>query len=50
VRYLRNDYSAALEGINYGKSLAQASPKSPLRRDLLDLLLTLVPSLATVAR
>ena len=46
VKYLRNDYSAALEGINYGKALAQASPKSVLRRDLLELLPALVPSMA----
>jgi pilus assembly protein CpaE len=50
VRYLRNDFSAALEGINYGRPLAQASPKSLLRRDLLDLLPALVPSLAQRGR
>ena len=50
VRYLRNDFSAALEGINYGRPLAQASPKSLLRRDLLDLIPALAPSLATQGR
>ena len=50
VRWLRNDYTAALEGINYGKPLAQASPKSVLRRDILDLLPTLVPGYASRGR
>jgi pilus assembly protein CpaE len=44
IKSLRNDYAAALEGINYGKPLGLASPKSPLRRDLLDLLPAVAPS------
>ena len=34
---LRNDYTSAIRGINYGKPLAHAAPRSLLRRDLVDL-------------
>lgn len=32
-----NDYQSAIRGINYGRPLAQAAPRSALRRDLLQL-------------
>jgi pilus assembly protein CpaE len=38
VRTLRNDYAAAIEGFNFGKPLAEAAPKSVLRRDLTELM------------
>jgi pilus assembly protein CpaE len=44
IRTLRNDFPAALEGINYGRMLAQAAPRSPLRRDLQALVTGLVPA------
>jgi Flp pilus assembly CpaE family ATPase len=44
IRTLRNDFPAALEGINYGRMLVQAAPRSPLRRDLQELVAGLVPA------
>jgi len=38
VRTLRNDYASAIEGFNFGKPLAEAAPKSVLRRDLTELM------------
>jgi pilus assembly protein CpaE len=35
---VRNDYAAAIEGLNYGQPLSQASPRSNLRKDLQELL------------
>jgi pilus assembly protein CpaE len=32
-----NDYTSAVRGINYGKPLAYAAPRSPLRRDVAEL-------------
>jgi pilus assembly protein CpaE len=34
---LCNDFSGAVRGINYGKPLARAAPRSPLRRELVQL-------------
>lgn len=34
---LSNDYTSALHGVNYGKLLASAAPRSPLRKDLIQL-------------
>ena len=38
VGNVRNDYVAALQGLNFGKTLAEASPRSVLRRDVQALL------------
>ena len=43
VRTLRNDYAAAAECFNFGKPLAEASPRSVLRRDLQELAGRLAP-------
>jgi Flp pilus assembly CpaE family ATPase len=37
VKVVRNDYASALEGLNYGKTLSQVAPRSPLRKDVQDL-------------
>jgi pilus assembly protein CpaE len=42
IRTLRNDFPAALEGVNFGKTLAQAAPRSHLRRDLQEIVESLV--------
>lgn len=42
IRTVRNDYASALEGLNFGKTLSQVAPRSPLRKDLQDLAATLV--------
>jgi len=34
IEYLSNDYRSALKGVNYGQPLAQAAPRSILRKDL----------------
>ena len=41
VRTLRNDYASAIEGFNFGKPLAETTPKSILRRDLQELMASL---------
>ena len=41
---LRSDFPAAAEAANFGKTIAQVSPRSYFRRDLQDLLQTLAPS------
>ena len=38
VTPLRNDYASAISGLNYGHTLADAAPRSNLRRDVQDLL------------
>ena len=35
---VRNDYAAAIQGLNYGQTLSQAGPRSNLRRDLQELI------------
>jgi pilus assembly protein CpaE len=35
---VRNDYAAAIQGVNYGQTLSQAGPRSNLRKDLQDLI------------
>jgi pilus assembly protein CpaE len=35
---VRNDYTSAIEGLNYGQTLSQSGPRSYLRRDLQDLI------------
>ncbi|MDQ3440380.1 MAG: hypothetical protein M3478_08545 [Planctomycetota bacterium] len=47
VRTLRNDYAAAIEGFNFGKPLAEAAPRSVLRKDLQELMARLSPVAAT---
>ena len=34
IEYISNDYRSALRGVNYGQPLAQAAPRSSLRKDL----------------
>ena len=41
---LRSDFPAAAEAANFGKTIAQVSPRSYFRRDLQDLLQTLAPA------
>ncbi|WP_428940327.1 AAA family ATPase [Fontivita pretiosa] len=43
IACVRNDWSAAIAGLNYGQTLAQAAPRSVLRKDLQELLETLIP-------
>ena len=44
VRALRSDFAAAAEAANFGKTIAQVSPRSYFRRDLQDLLAELAPA------
>lgn len=48
IKTVRNDYVSALEGLNFGKTLSQVAPRSPLRKDLQDLATALTA--APVAR
>ena len=48
IKTIRNDYASALEGLNFGKTLSQVAPRSPLRKDLQDLATALTA--APVAR
>jgi Flp pilus assembly CpaE family ATPase len=41
---IRNDYAPAIQGLNFGQLLSEAGPRSPLRRDLQDLLTKLQTS------
>ena len=41
---IRSDFPAAAEAANFGKTIAQVSPRSYFRRDLQDLLQTLAPA------
>ncbi len=41
---IRNDYSAAISGLNYGQPLSEAGARSSIRRDLQDLLTRLSAS------
>jgi Flp pilus assembly CpaE family ATPase len=34
LRTIRNDFKAAIRGVNLGQPLAQAAPRSRIRRDL----------------
>jgi pilus assembly protein CpaE len=43
VRPIRNDYAAAIQGLNFGQTLAECSPRSVLRRDIQELVALLVP-------
>ena len=38
ISTIRNDYTSAITGLNYGQTLSQASPRSALRRDVQELL------------
>jgi Flp pilus assembly CpaE family ATPase len=38
ITAVRNDYSAAIQGLNYGQTLSQGGPRSNLRKDLQDLI------------
>jgi len=44
IACVRNDWSAAIAGLNYGQTLAQAAARSVLRKDLQDLLEQVVPA------
>jgi Flp pilus assembly CpaE family ATPase len=37
VERIRNDFKSAIQALNYGRSLAQAAPRSILQRDIRDL-------------
>jgi pilus assembly protein CpaE len=37
VRTIRNDYKGAIRAVNFGQALAEAAPRSKIRRDLQDL-------------
>jgi Flp pilus assembly CpaE family ATPase len=38
VHPIRNDYTPAIQGLNFGQMLSEAGPRSSLRKDLQDLL------------
>jgi pilus assembly protein CpaE len=44
VRCLRNDFGAASEGANFGKTIADVSPRSAFRKDLQELIATFAQS------
>ena len=46
VKPLRSDFPAASEAANFGKTLAQAAPRSPFRKDLQELVATLAQNKA----
>jgi pilus assembly protein CpaE len=47
VKSLRSDFPAASEAANFGKTLAQAAPRSPFRKDLQELVAELTLTKAT---
>jgi pilus assembly protein CpaE len=46
VRCLRSDFGAAAEGANFGKTIAEVSPRSAFRKDLQELIATFAQSAA----
>ena len=38
IAHVRNDYTPAITGLNYGQTLSEAGPRSAIRKDLQDLL------------
>ncbi len=49
VKCLRSDFGAVSEAANFGKTLAQVAPRSPFRKDLLELCASLATSGAAAA-